>query len=166
MRRRTFLRAAGLVGGVALGAAGGVAWLIGPERRDAATSPSTPRILRAVMPALLAGALPADPAARTAALAAGLERSIGAIRAFPLGTRHEIGELFMLLDSAPGRWLAGVGDWDAARADEVAAFLQRWRTHRIELFRAGYQALHDLVLAPWYAEPSTWAGIGYPGPVA
>jgi hypothetical protein len=32
------------------------------------------------------------------------------------------------------------------------------------LLQQGYQALHDLVLAAWYARPDSWPAIGYPGP--
>lgn len=164
MQRRTFIKT-GLVGGALLAVAGGAAVLLRPVPPDAAADPATRRILRAVMPALLAGALPAQPAARDAALAAGLERTVGAIAGMPLAVRREIGELMMLLDSAPGRWLAGVSEWESAPPEQVAAFLQGWRTHRIGLFQAGYHALHDLVLGPWYAEPSTWPALGYPGPI-
>jgi hypothetical protein len=165
MRRRTWLKV-GLVGGAALSVAGGAALLLRPAPRDPAHSDSARLVLRAVMPALLAGALPAAAAAREAALAGGLDRSIAAIREFPLAIRLELGELFDLLDSAPGRWLAGVGQWTTAGEAEISAFLQRWRTHPFDLFQVGYQALHDLVLGPWYADPSTWQGIRYPGPLS
>lgn len=165
MRRRTWLKV-GLLGGAVLGAAGGAALLFKPAPRDPAQSDSARRVLRAVMPALLSGALPAEAGARATELAAGLERTIAAIAEFPLATRLELGELFDLLDSALGRWLAGIGDWEAAGDGEIVAFLQRWRTHSFDLFQVGYQALHDLVLGPWYAAPSTWQALGYPGPVS
>jgi hypothetical protein len=56
-------------------------------------------------------------------------------------------------------------DWAQATADEVAAFLQDWRTHRLGLLRTAYGALHDLVLGSWYSDPANWAAIGYPGPI-
>jgi hypothetical protein len=31
--------------------------------------------------------------------------------------------------------------------------------------RSAYQALHDLVLGAWYANPANWDAIGYPGPL-
>jgi hypothetical protein len=163
MRRRTLLKV-GLIGGAVLAAAGGAAFLFRPAARDAATSGEAAIVLRGVMPALLAGALPADPTARAAALDAGLQRTLATIADLPLPTRIELGELFTLLASAPGRWLAGVDRWDGSSVEQTSAFLQRWRTHSFDLFQAGYHALHDLVLGPYYADPSTWAALGYPGP--
>lgn len=164
MRRRTLLKV-GLAGGAILAAAGGAVFVARRRAPDAATDPDTRIVLRGVMPALLANALPADPAARDRALAGGLQRSLATIAGLPPATRAELGELFALLASAPGRWLAGVDRWENAGVDEVGAFLQRWRVHSFDLFQAGYHALHDLVLGPYYADESTWQAIGYPGPI-
>ncbi len=161
MRRRTFLKA-GLIGGAVLAAAGGAALWLKPAARDASTSEEARLVLRAVIPALLAGALPVDRTAQ--AREATLERTLAAIARLPPPTRLELGELFALLASTPGRWLAGVDDWETAGVEQATRFLQRWRTHPFDLLQAGYQALHDVVLGPWYADESTWPAIGYPGP--
>jgi hypothetical protein len=155
----------GLVGATVLAAAGGALWLVKPRVRDAAANPDTALILRSVMPALLDGALPSDAQSRADALERGLQRSLATIAGLPPATRIELGELIGLLASAPGRWLAGVARWQDADVTHVAAFLQNWRTHSFDLFQAGYHALHDLVLGPWYADESTWPAIGYPGPI-
>lgn len=161
MRRRTFVKV-GLIGGAVLAAAGAAALWLKPAARDASTSEEARLVLRAVIPALLAGALPADGAAQ--AREAALARTLAAIATLPPPTRLELGELFALLASRPGRWLAGIDEWETAGAEQAARFLQRWRTHSFDLFQAGYHALHDLVLGPWYADESTWDAIGYPGP--
>lgn len=82
--------------------------------------------------------------------------------------QSEVGELLTLLTFAPARSLvAGVWtNWDAASAQAITGFLQRWRHSRLALLQSGYHALHDLVLGSWYADPQTWASIGYPGPPA
>ena len=54
--------------------------------------------------------------------------------------------------------------WPEASREEVTAFLERWRFSRWALLQQGYQALHDLVLAAWYARPDSWPAIGYAGP--
>ena len=54
--------------------------------------------------------------------------------------------------------------WSKAKREDVAAFLQSWRVHRLMMLQSAYHALHDLILGGWYADESTWAGIGYPGP--
>ena len=55
--------------------------------------------------------------------------------------------------------------WADATPAQVAAFLQDWRVSRVGLLRSAYGAMHDLVLGAWYADPSSWAAIGYPGPM-
>jgi len=165
MKRRTILKV-GLIGSAALAAAGGAAYFLRRTARDAATNEETRIVLRGVMPALLAGALPTDARARARALDSGLQQTLATIAGLPLPTRIELGELFALLASAPGRWLAGVDRWEDASIEQVGAFLQRWRTHSFDLFQVGYHALHDLVLGPYYAEASTWAALGYPGPIS
>jgi len=88
------------------------------------------------------------------------------IATFPEAVQRELADLFRLLDiRIARRVLAGISsDWKNADPDEVAAFLERWRTSRIGLLQAGYFALHDLVLGTWYSEPAAWEAIGYPGP--
>jgi hypothetical protein len=54
--------------------------------------------------------------------------------------------------------------WGEASEAEVGAFLDGWRGSSLGLLRSGYHALHDLILGAWYADPATWAALGYPGP--
>lgn len=164
MQRRTLLKA-GLIGGAVLAAAGATAWLLKPSALDAAASAETRLVLISIVPALLDGALPTDPAARAQAIEGATQRTLAAIASLPRPTRLELGELFALLASRPGRWLAGVERWEDATVAQTRDFLQRWRTHSFSLFQTGYHALHDLVLGPYYADPSTWERIGYPGPI-
>jgi len=161
MQRRTFLRLS-ILGAAVLGAGALALRLTGRDsaaeaRADAQT------VLQAVIPALLAGVLPLDPAANRAAQQQALARTLAAIEGRPAATRGELDQLFGLLASHPGRWLAGL-DWSDARPELVAAFLQRWRSSSFDLFVVGYQAMHDLVLGSWYADPASWDAIGYPGP--
>jgi hypothetical protein len=61
--------------------------------------------------------------------------------------------------------VAGVWQrWRDVSAEDAAAFLDRWRHSRFDLLRAGYAALHDLVLGAWYGDARRWSAIGYPGP--
>ena len=103
-----------------------------------------------------------DAASRQRALD-GVRLTIGGLS---VAAQKELGELFMLLAWAPLRGpLTGVwSDWPQASPQEVAAFLDRWKHSRLALLNSGYQALRDIVLGAWYADPSTWADIGYPGP--
>jgi hypothetical protein len=164
--RRTFLKA-GAFAALALAAGGGIyraiqpplpqRFVLGGEARDA---------LHAIIPAVLAGVLPdaGERETRIAATAAGVQQ---AILGLPFATQKEIQDLFVLLALAPARrLLTGIsGRWSQASVAQVSSFLQDWRVHRLGLLRSAYQALHDLVLGAWYADPSSWAAIGYPGPI-
>ena len=94
---------------------------------------------------------------------AGVARAVAGL---PPATQKELGELFALLGFAPARLLAArVGPhWSSASPDDVAAFLERWRTSGLSLLRSAYDALHQLVLAAWYGNPRAWPAIGYAGP--
>ena len=158
--RRTFLKA-GLAGGVLLGAGG--LWYaatregVAPGRLDG----STRAMFAAIAPVILAGMLPAQPAARDAVVA-GVETAYGGLSQ---AAQQELGQLFGLLAFAPSRYLlTGIASWQAATPDELARFLDDWRFHRFALLRGAYAALHDLVRGAWYARPESWPAIGYPGP--
>ena len=165
--RRSFVKA-GALAALVLAAGGGI--------YRATQAPSTRRFvldgearaaLGAIVPAILAGALPPEPAERKAAVAATVEGVHAAIDKLPLAVQEEVQDLFGLLALAPARrLLTGIsGNWVEARESEVAAFLQDWRNHRFALLRTAYGALHDLVLGAWYAQPASWKAIGYPGPL-
>jgi hypothetical protein len=132
----------------------------------AALSESARDVLSAVVPAVLAGALPAEPSARVARIAATIQGVDRAVSGLPPHARADLRDLFALLGFAPARWLlAGVRQpWRQASAEEIARFLQRWRFSGWALQQQAYQALHELVYAAFYADPASWPPIGYPGP--
>jgi hypothetical protein len=121
--------------------------------------------LAAIVPALLAGALGAGVSAQAQAHAV-IARVHRTILGLPPAARKEFQNLFGLLALAPARrLLTGIsGDWARATPADVQAFLQDWRDSSFALLRSAYGALHDLVLGAWYADPASWAAIGYPGP--
>ena len=162
--RRTFLKT-GLIGAVALAAAGGLYRAArGPAKLERfVLDGEAGSALAAIAGAMLNGALPA-PSAQV--IGAEIERVKEAIAGLPLITQNEIQDLFGLLTLAPARrFLAGIPDqWRDAKPEHVAAFLQSWRTHRIGMLQSAYHALHDLIIGAWYADPENWDAIGYPGP--
>ncbi|MBS3916852.1 MAG: twin-arginine translocation signal domain-containing protein [Sulfuritalea sp.] len=167
--RRQFIKA-GLIGGAALTVAGLFYSRGLKEAPVAAVSPGLTLenrpIIAAIVPAILAGALPESDEARKKAIAQTVE-SVGiAIAGLSAASQKELEELFTLLGIAPLRMLlAGVWPrWEEASPTEVSEFLQGWRGSRLELLRSAYAALHDLVLGAWYGNPDTWEAIGYPGP--
>ena len=125
-------------------------------------------VLHALIPVVLAGALPAEGAARVIAIKETVEAFQRAVSGLTPAVQDEIGQLLSLLAFAPTRILvAGVGSpWSAASAEEIGAFLHRWRDSRFELKRSGSRALTQLIQGAWYDNPLAWTVIGYPGPPA
>lgn len=165
--RRRFL-AAGVVGTVALATAGWWAW----SRRAVTTgnvralSSDALAIVTAIVPAMLAGALPGDTRARATAVTETVAGVDEAVAGLPPAAQTELGQLFTLLAMPPARRaFAGVATpWEEASVDEVAAFLDRWHDSRWALKRSAYDALHQLIVAAWYGNPRSWSVIGYDGP--
>ena len=155
----------GVVAGAALFA---VRWLDssgaapGPAPRSGLTAGAR-AIFAAIIPVLLEGALPRGDAAAPIETLHRVEETIAGL---PPAAREELEELCALLDFAPTRCLvAGVwSPWPQASAVSVAAFLERWRGSRFALLRSAYDALHQIVLGAWYAQPRAWPAIGYAGP--
>jgi hypothetical protein len=119
-------------------------------------------IVTAIAPVLLAGALPEDEAA-VAEVVRGVDIAISGL---PPATQAELRELFDLLGLAPARaLLAGLwSPWEEASPEDIADFLEGWRTSWFALLRSGYVGLHELIVAAWYGNPKSWPHMGYPGP--
>jgi hypothetical protein len=165
--RRRFLQA-GLAGAAVLAIAGGVAWF----RRRLAHAAAAPAlaadardVVRAIVPSMLAGALP-EGAGRAIAIDETVDGVDRAIAGLLPSARAELAQLFALLTSGVGRRaFAGVpAAWREATRGEVDAFLAAWQQSGWALKRTAYDALHQLVIAAWYANPRSWPAIGYPGP--
>lgn len=164
LSRRSFLKV-GLLGTFALAAAGGI--------YRAIQSPALPgkfimddaakTVLAGIIPVMLKDAI--DPASNDINRAIAIVHN--AIAGLPLSAQKEVQNLFALLAFGPSRRLfAGIpDDWPQAKQEDIAAFLQNWRTSPFSLLQGAYHGLHDLIIGSWYADESTWAGIGYPGPI-
>lgn len=163
MRRRTFL-AAGVAGSALLAVAGW--WRLSRHTRPLTLNADADAIVRAIVPAMLAGALPVESNARARAIDETVTNIARAIAGLPGASRAELAQLFSLLTLAPARRaFAGVASaWNEADVAEVGAFLDRWRDSGWALKRSAYTALHQLILAAWYGNPRAWTTIGYPGP--
>jgi hypothetical protein len=165
--RRGFIKA-GLWGGAALAAAGAYeGWRLRPGTGGDGTAlgPEGRALFAAVIPAFLEDAIPAaewTPAVMAAALD-GVELTVKKLAPH---ARAELRQLFVLLDQRPLRAaLAGVwAPWSTVEPARAAQFLERWRFSNTAMLASAYQALHDISLSSWYANPVRWAGIGYPGP--
>ena len=166
--RRRFLFT-GVAGALVLATAH---WLRPASAIDAAApiapslSPAGTDIMRALVPAFLDGTLPTDANERQTAIDETVAGIAVAIDGLPPITRDELSTLFTLLAFAPVQYvIAGMnGPWRGASLAEAGAFLTRLQKSRWSLKRTAYDALHQLTMAAWYANPRAWPQIGYPGP--
>lgn len=164
--RRRFLQVglagAAVLAGVHLALRNGGPREPGPRTLDAGEA----ALVAALAPVVLAGALPAEPESGRAAVREVVEAFDRALAGLEPAVREEVRDLLGLLAFAPTRFaLAGLARPVAqSRPEDVAAFLQRWRTSRFDLLRAAYQALTQLLQAAWFGNARAWPAIGYPGP--
>ena len=163
--RRTFLKV-GIAGGLVLA---GVHWLDRPRAVAAPTlrflDERGASAVGALVPVILEGSLPKDAAARARAVEEVVEAFDRAVSGLSASVQKEVGELFTLLRFPPAR-LMFTGLWsplEESSANDIAAFLTRWRHSRFDIQRAGYQALTQLVQAAWYGNSASWSAMGYPG---
>ncbi|MYM23782.1 twin-arginine translocation signal domain-containing protein [Duganella sp. FT135W] len=167
LSRRSFLKI-GAAGAMTL-AAGGALYRLAypPAPQPFGLEGGAQAVLDAIIPVMLGPMLPDDAPTRAATVQAASLRVRDAVRGLPLATQKEVQDLFGLLALGPARrLLAGVaGGWEHADPRQVEAFLQSWRTHSLQTLQIAYHALHDLIIGAWYADPSTWERIGYPGPL-
>ena len=141
-------------------------WLTPSRSEDAPLSADAADVMRAVVPALLDGALPDDIAARKVAVEQTVVAVGTAVAGLPPNAREELATLFALLGLAPIRVaFADINtEWRDADVAATNAFLVRLQKSRWAVKRAAYDALHQLTFAAWYANPEAWATVGYPGP--
>ena len=123
-------------------------------------------LIASVGAVMLDGALPAAGAAHDEAIlqvVRGVDVAISGLRP---GVQAEVHQLFGLLEFPVTRgFAAGIwSSWETATPADIAKFLDGWRYSGVMLFRTGYQALHQLVMASWYGNSASWPRIGYPGP--
>lgn len=123
-------------------------------------------LVGALVPVVLAGAIPERGAERDTAVRDVAEAFDRAVSGLAPSVRAEIDELLGLLRFAPSRYLlTGIGTpLEEAGEARIAQFLLSWRTSGFDLLRAGYQALTQLIQASWYGNAASWPAIGYPGP--
>ena len=165
MQRRKLL-AIGAATGVLLAIAGGTLGLLRPARVDGRLSDGSSAVMAAVAQTVLDGFLPAEPSARAAQLQAHLGRLQATIGGFPPAMQGEVDELLGLLAHPAGRFaLTGLQtDWSAATPQQLHTALRSLQTSSIGLRQQVFHALRDLTNAAYFADASTWAQLGYPGP--
>jgi len=156
----------GLASAAVLAAGGGALALIEPGLRDARLSRAGRLVFTHVGRGMLQGSLPAAGPERDAALASMLVRIDALVASLPPNAQAELSQLLALLASSAGRRaVAGLASpWETAEVDEIQRALQGMRVASLSLRQQAYHALHDITLSAYFADPSTWSLLGYPGP--
>lgn len=164
MQRRTLLTV-GVVTGVLLTVAGTTVALLRPGRRDAHLTSSGQALFAAVARSVLGALLPPEPEARNAAIAAHVTRVGATIAGLPPHMQAEIDELITIIGSPPGRLgLVGLmSDWPTATPEEVSAALVSMQRSSLAVRQQAYHAMRDITNGSYFADPTTWPSIGYPG---
>lgn len=170
LSRRQFLRT-GAMGGMLLATGSATALLTGCAQAQPATGfvflrDAELSVLRAVVPTVLAGALP-EGKAGVAALDKTLLSLDQLLANSSVAVGEQIHQLFALLSMAPTRMaMAGVwSDWPKTSPEQLEAFLLRWRDSRLELLRGAYLGLSKIINVAWYLLPESYAAMGYSAPV-
>jgi hypothetical protein len=165
MQRRRLLQL-GLGGAAVLAIAGASVALVRPGLEGGHLSAGGRGVFRAVGAAVLDGALPTEAAARQRSLDGLLHRLEDTIAGLAPHAQSELSTLLALLASAPGRiGLAGLSpDWASATVEQVQATLQAMRKSSLAVRQQAYFALRELTNAAYFADRTTWAWLGYPGP--
>lgn len=167
MQRRAWLKL-GMASAAVLAVGGGALALIEPGLRKGRLSAPGRAVMAAVARGFLDGSLPTGGGELASAMDGQLARVDALVGALPRHAQGELSQLLALLAGAPGRRsLAGLAPaWSEATVAELQAALQSMRLSRLSLRRQAYHALHDITLGAYFAAPSTWGLLGYPGPGA
>lgn len=122
--------------------------------------------LRALIPVLLDGAVPAEKMSHAVdSTLANLDNGLNHLSPEMLKLTQQLFDVLGLtVTRGP---LTGVwGSWENASADEIRQFLDRWENSSLDLLRMGHSSLLQLVMMAWYSRQESWGHCGYPGPPA
>ena len=167
MQRRTLLKL-GATSAALLAVVGGTAALIQPGLERGILTAAGRDVFRAIGLGVLDKTLPEPAPAKEVALADLLDRVDLLVTALPPHAQAELSQLLSILASGAGRRaLAGLSTpWPNATAADVQAALQDMRLSSLAVRQQAYAALHDITAGAYFSEPTTWAMLGYPGPLA
>ncbi|MWV15098.1 twin-arginine translocation pathway signal protein [Pseudomonas sp. L-22-4S-12] len=120
--------------------------------------------LRALIPVVLEGAVPADgmPAAVEGTLQS-IDHNLSYLSPELLKLTVQLFDVqAMAVTRGP---LTGIwGSWENASASDIRTFLERWQNSSLDLLRMGHASLLQLVQMAWYSRAESWGHCGYPGP--
>ncbi len=159
--RRDFLKRT-LTGAVSLGAAGLLSRCTGGQTGPApALTFFNPQELR-TMTALSQAVLPGrgtDAAVQT--VPAGIDREV---RHWSARNQSQLRSLLALMEDGTRYFFFSWQPFSKLPLEARRRYLLEWQNSTIDLRREAYQALRMMAFFYYYAQDSTWRGIGYDGP--
>ncbi|QLE86866.1 twin-arginine translocation signal domain-containing protein [Shewanella sp. Scap07] len=164
MKRRTFLTTA-LVGTGAL--ALGVNVYSPPAVNINPALDNPHRLLFSVLlPVILDGAFPTVESHRLAAQTRTLDAIEQTISVLPQDQREELMQLLELLEQRLGLLLltGNMTPLMMRNPQELAALLESWRGHYLDMMVTAYGGLRDLIMASYYSCPEHWHHLHYDKP--
>ena len=166
MHRRTLLKLGGTAAAVLVVVGGAAAWLE-PGWENGGLSAAGRQVFVAVGKAVLDKTLPVQDGAREIAINGWLSRVNVLVDALPSHAQTELSQLLALLGNPAGRRaVAGLQlPWTDASVQDVQHALQTMRVSSLALRQQAYAALHDITTGAYFSDPSSWAVLGYPGPL-
>ena len=157
----------GVAAATVLALGGGAVALFEPGLRSGRLGTAGRQVFGSLARAFLDGVLPTDAPQLHGVLDAFLARVDTLVQGLPAHAQNELSQLLALLATAGGRrTLAGLqADWPQASIAQMQGALESMRTSSLALRQQAYLALHDITGAAYFSDRSTWAVLGYPGPV-
>lgn len=156
-----------MVAAATLVVAGGIAsWIDRPVDSFGKLTLAGRQTFRAISATVLEGSLPPPGLQRELQLDAHLVRLEQVLAAFPHETQREVAQLLAILGNPVARYaLTGLRrSWEDSSSTDTSNALERMRVSQISLRQQAYHALRDLTNAAFYADPTAWPLMGYPGP--
>lgn len=168
MNRRKFLLVAWVTAAAATVGGGAVVALRPVRDGQGRFTPEVAQMWDRIGRVVLEGMWPAAPEAAEAARKAWLSHLETTVSQLAPASRQDLERLLSLLRwSLPRRWLLELADdWGSASDEAIRTAFERTSRAEQPLRQQALSALRDLSLAAFYADPSSWASIGYPGPNA
>jgi len=120
-------------------------------------------VLDALLPAVLSGALPAEPTQAQQQLHQTKQAVIDYLAFLPNHQQQQLQQLFLALDlqisrlALTGHWLR-LTDWPL---DQRLVLLQSWRDSYLDLMQQAYAGCKELLLGAYYGDPDHWHALHY-----
>ncbi|WP_337841677.1 hypothetical protein [Rheinheimera sp.] len=124
-------------------------------------------VVDALLPALLLGALPDEPALATQQLQHSRQAVLDYLPYLSQSQQQQLQQLFVVLETDLLR-LALTGHWLSLAhlpLGDRLALLDSWRNSYLHLLQQAYAGCKELLLAAYYGNPATWHALQYQAPL-